>query len=110
MISPVWDAKNPIVPFDDNDNMLDFPLYGPNKRWEEFGHKGIRQLELKLDSYTRGRSSATFWWTDEVGRRYPMFLTDLEDVIRNEKINFGVVGGLWTATKRGQNFGIKRVS
>lgn len=45
--------------------------------------------------------------------RYSMFLTDLEDVLQNE----GIVGGKWRPpcgvaipVKRGQNFGIRRLT
>lgn len=74
---------------------------------------------LEFQGMTRGRSAA--YATLTVGRpadkwsgvRYGMFLTDLEDVLQHE----GIVDGKWRPpcgvaipVKRGQNFGIRRLT
>lgn len=105
----LWDAKNPHVPVDSHGNMKDwYGHYGANntQQWEPFPP---RTLTLTLDSYSRGQSSAKYWWKDDQGRRYPMFLKDLLDLIQNETLINGQVTATFTAVKRGQNYGIKRV-
>ncbi|BCJ75061.1 hypothetical protein CS0771_46050 [Catellatospora sp. IY07-71] len=61
---------------------------------------------LSLVSGNRGRSAAYFVWRDEAGRTYPMFMTDLVDVLMCKLVDRGAVSGLWQVRKRGQNYGL----
>lgn len=63
-------------------------------------------LRLHYDGYARGRSAVTFYWKDSDGHRYPMFLTDMDDILKR---NIGVSSlyGIFTYVKRGANYGIK---
>ena len=60
---------------------------------------------LEYQTYDRGRSAAYFWFVSLAGPRYPMFLTDLDKVMKHMSSG-GRVTGDWTITKRGQNFGV----
>jgi hypothetical protein len=63
---------------------------------------------LTLEGMIRGRSAAYFDWHDEDGRSYPMFLTDLVDLMKSAHVvQCGVVTAWWMAAKRGQNYGIR---
>lgn len=66
-------------------------------------------LRLHYDGYDRGRSAVTFYWKDSNGHRYPMFLTDMDDLLKR---NIGVSSlyGIFTYVKRGANYGIKFLS
>lgn len=61
------------------------------------------EATMTLVTYGRGRSSITFYWRDERGQEWPMFLTDAFDLVNEKPI---VRSGLWIATKRGQNYAI----
>lgn len=61
---------------------------------------------LTATSVERGRSSAVFYWADEQGRAWPMFLTDLLALLQTTVVDHGQVTGTWTVTKRGRNYGI----
>lgn len=58
----------------------------------------------------RGRSAAYFIWVDNEGRTFPMFMTDMADLIKNCTIVNGVVKGKWQVRKRGMNYGIALVT
>jgi hypothetical protein len=67
---------------------------------------------LKYRSFERGHSAARTVWEDSEGHTYPMFMTDLDSLLKNE---YGVVvetspvsvDGQWIVSKRGQNYGIR---
>ncbi len=63
-------------------------------------------LRLHYDSYGRGRSSVTFYWKDDNGHRYPMFLTDMNDLLK-QNVGVSNIYGIFTYVKRGANYGIK---
>lgn len=63
-------------------------------------------LTLTLQGTERGRSAAYFVWTDPMGRRWPMFLTDMVDLLRTEDVKLGKVSAMWQVRKRGANYGI----
>lgn len=79
-----------------------------------------KRMTLRYAGSGRGRSSVTFYWRDiETENRYPMFLTDMDDLLHQGRIGVSfkaespenttaIVSGTWTACKRGQNYGIKR--
>ncbi|GAA1621014.1 hypothetical protein [Catellatospora bangladeshensis] len=62
--------------------------------------------ELTFVDGRRGRSAAVFEWRDAAGRVYPMFMTDLLDVLHHKVVERGVVRGVWQVRKRGQNYGL----
>lgn len=63
---------------------------------------------LRLDGTARGRSAAYFLWKDEQGRQFPMFITDMADVVRAGVATAGgLVNARWMVAKRGTNFGIR---
>lgn len=80
----------------------------PEHRSEGPDWKPVEPFEaiLILDGLARGRSAAYFWWHDNTRRKYPMFMKEMVDVVKRGTINKGVVSGIWTVYKRGQNYGI----
>lgn len=64
------------------------------------------QATLTLQELARGRSAAYFWWTDQDGHRYPMFMSDMVEVVKLATTVGGVVTDTWIVRKRGQNYGI----
>ena len=63
-------------------------------------------LELTYETYGRGRSGITFHWRDTNNTRYPMFATEIDRLIKSGMIS-NKITGLWSAEKRGQNYGIR---
>jgi len=84
------------------------PLDELTNRHTSIEFRPFRNVELNLtyDGFERGRSAITFWWRDENGCRYPMFAAELDRLIKNGVIS-NKIGGLWSAEKRGQNYGIR---
>lgn len=65
-----------------------------------------RNLTLTYQGYGRGRSSVTFYWKDQDGNGYPMFLKDMDYMLKNNKVK-SKISGEFEFIKRGQNYGIK---
>lgn len=65
-----------------------------------------KELTLQYIGYTRGRSAVTFWWKDQDGHQYPMFLTDFDDMF-TKHLSSTIIHAVFTYQKRGQNYGIK---
>lgn len=63
--------------------------------------------KLKLERMSVGRSSKLAIWKSSDDIEYPMFISDLLYLIKNTTIKKGVVSGVFTQCKRGQNYGIK---
>ncbi len=63
-------------------------------------------LELTYETYGRGRSGITFYWRDTGKTQYPMFATEIDRLIKSGIIS-NKITGLWSAEKRGQNYGIR---
>ena len=61
---------------------------------------------LTYVGYSRGRSAAGFKFKDN-SYEYYMFMTDMDDVLKNKTLYKGRVSGKWTFIKRGMNYGIK---
>ena len=74
-------------------------IWKPNKEVE---------LTLHYKGYGRGRSSVTFYWLDNEGHEYPMFIKDMDELLK-EKIGVSDVHAIFTYVKRGANYGIKFV-
>lgn len=64
------------------------------------------ELTLNYDGCGRGRSSVTFYWKDNNGHKYPMFLTDMDALIKQD-VKVSNIHGIFTYVKRGANYGIK---
>jgi hypothetical protein len=63
---------------------------------------------LMLKGSARGRSAAYFLWEDAAGREFPMFITDMTDLVRHETaLRAGVATAWWMVAKRGQNYGVR---
>jgi hypothetical protein len=78
------------------------PVIGPDWRpIEPF------DATLTISDMHRGRSAAYFECVDGDGHKFPMFMTDLLDVIRTMDVRRGTVAGRWVVGKRGQNYGIR---
>lgn len=83
--------------------------------YEDSYYKNIRKVKnhiftatLKIGVMSRGRSSAKLHFVDkDTLLEYEMFLTDIEDMLKNATIQNGEVSGLFVFVKRGKNYGIK---
>lgn len=64
------------------------------------------ELTLHYDGYGRGRSAVTFYWKDDTGHKYPMFIKDVDELLRQD-MGTSSVHGIFTYVKRGANYGIK---
>ena len=65
-------------------------------------------LELRNPELRRHSHSAYFVWTETGGRRqFPMFLTDMEHLIKNTEMAHGRVSGQFSVQKRGTHYGIR---
>lgn len=74
-------------------------VWKPNKEVE---------LTLHYDHCGRGRSSVTFYWKDDDGHSYPMFLKDLDDMLTQDVCR-STIHGIFTYVKRGANYGVRFV-
>lgn len=109
-------AKTKEAPFKISDGSLfDYPPYSYGGRsWEELNCEWREitefDLELQLEDIERGRSAARFIWVDPAtGAKYPMFMTDMKNLVLSVTMERGLVMGTWTVVKRGANYGIKLV-
>ena len=66
------------------------------------------ELTLHYKDYGRGRSAVTFYWEDEYGHEYPMFIKEVDELLRQD-IGMSRIHAIWTYVKRGANYGIKFV-
>lgn len=64
------------------------------------------ELTLRYKGYGRGRSAVTFYWVDENGHDYPMFIKDVDELLRQD-MGTSSVHAIFTYVKRGANYGIK---
>lgn len=101
--TPGWDPKKPVVPIGSDGALVSYPNYGGE--WAELVPF---DATLTLIDTARGRSSLIFRWETEDGRRWPMFASDVADLIRRGSFGEGgTVTGTWTASKKGANYGLK---
>lgn len=105
-----WDAKKPMVPFNRN-HMLDWApsSYGNSTvEWVELQPFYAQSMEFV--GYSRGQSSTKFDVEDENGLQYPIFVSDLFEILKSGNIYSGVIyGEVWKAAKKGANYGIRLV-
>ena len=64
------------------------------------------ELTLHYQGYGRGRSAVTFYWVDDDGHKYPMFIKDVDELLRQD-IGASSIHAIFTYVKRGDNYGIK---
>ena len=64
------------------------------------------ELTLHYNGYGRGRSAVTLYWKDDDGHQYPMFIKDVDELLRQD-MGTSSVHGIFTYVKRGANYGIK---
>ena len=76
---------------------------GSNEVWKP--NKEV-ELTLHYKGYGRGRSAVTFYWIDDDGHRYPMFIKDVDELLR-QNIGTSSIHAMFTYVKRGNNYGIK---
>ena len=76
---------------------------GSNEVWKP--NKEV-ELTLHYKGYGRGRSAVTFYWVDDDGHRYPMFIKDVDELLRQD-IGTSSIHAIFTYVKRGANYGIK---
>ena len=76
---------------------------GSNEVW-----KPNEEVELTLHykGFSRGRSAVTFYWADDDGHKYPMFIKDVDELLRQD-IGTSSIHAIFTYVKRGANYGIK---
>ena len=76
---------------------------GSNEVWKP--NKEV-ELTLHYKGYGRGRSAVTFYWVDDDGHKYPMFIKDVDELLRQD-IGTSSIHAIFTYVKRGANYGIK---
>ena len=75
---------------------------GSNEVWKP--NKEV-ELTLHYEGFGRGRSAVTFYWVDDDGHRYPMFIKDVDELLRQD-IGTSSIHAIFTYVKRGANYGI----
>ena len=76
---------------------------GVNEVWKP--NKEV-ELTLHYKGYGRGRSAVTFYWVDDDGHKYPMFIKDVDELLRQD-IGTSSIHAIFTYVKRGANYGIR---
>ena len=76
---------------------------GSNEVWKP--NKEV-ELTLHYEGFGRGRSAVTFYWVDDDGHNYPMFIKDVDELLRQD-IGTSNIHAIFTYVKRGANYGIK---
>lgn len=114
---PKAKAKTYKAPYDAKGNLQHYP----SSWWVAHPPTGERELSgpywrdpvpfravLVYEGYARGRSAAYFIWRHSItGTRYPMFMTDLDEMLRTRTIPHVGVHATWIECKRGSNYGIR---
>lgn len=73
------------------------------------------ELTIRYNRCTRGRSAVTFYWIDTDNNEYPMFLSGMDKILKENIVNLGlsdekfVIHGIFAYVKRGANYGIEFV-
>ena len=103
------------VPYDDAGNLLHYPER--TTIWDNGGHRVIEPPmkdaitftgALTYEGFARGRSAAYFHVKDSAGRTYPMFMSDLDAVLRTIGVKDGrIPEATWEPCKRGRNYGLR---
>ena len=121
-------AKELFVPFDKYGNLLDYSYTGISEAEKEIckkdgkiehfwgGNNTPREVfvpnfefedTLIFKHFSRGRSSVKAHFESlHTGKKYEMFVSDLEDVILKRHFVNGCMSGIFTFVKKGQNYGV----
>lgn len=93
------------APYDDKGNLMHSPgpLIGGVARWRP--NDPFECVLTVEEVVTRGRVRHVVW-RDADGARFPMFLSDLERMLRAADLSRGTVRGTWIVRKRGRHYGI----
>ena len=91
----VYNGEEVVKGFSSDENKHE--VWKPNKEVE---------LTLHYQGYGRGRSAVTFYWVDDDGHKYPMFIKDVDELLRQD-IGTSSIHAIFTYVKRGANYGIK---
>lgn len=94
------------IPFDKDGNLLSYDDGWHTHEWRD---NYTFEAAMLYGGYGRGRSSAVLYWRDEAGHRYPMFMSDFDDMMEAVGITYREVLGKWTFTKKGENYGLQYV-
>jgi hypothetical protein len=86
----------------------------PDEEDEDINWKEVTnplELTLELITWGRGRSAVTFTWCEPGNeeRQFPMFASDLFDLLCQHAPVPRVIRGLWQVQKKGENYGIRLV-
>lgn len=120
--------KELFIPFDRKGNLLDYSFFGITEeekemckrdgKIEHFWGDGdtLREVfvpnfefgdTLVFKHFSRGRSSVKAHFESlYTGKKYEMFISDIEDVILNNHLMNGCISGRFTFVKKGQNYGV----
>lgn len=105
----IWSSKIKkfTAPFTENGSLCS---------WEGDRHHEIRDVSqpfpalLSYMHYCKGRSAVNFYFVDEKGAVFPMFLSDFVDMVVGENMVERKVHGLWKVVKKGTNYGVQFIS
>lgn len=98
------------VPFAEDGSLLHYAetrYARPADRGVEWRPAEPFTAALTIATMHTGRSAKYTEWTDAAGRRFPMFIADLIEMLRSADVHRGTVDGFWTVRKRGQNYGVR---
>ncbi|MBV1853105.1 hypothetical protein [Catellatospora tritici] len=95
-------------PVDPDGNLEHYPslAHGYRAAEQRWQHNRAFETTLTMVEIKRGRSAAYVVWRATDGRLYPMFLSDLGDLLTAKVIDRGVVHGTWHVRKAGHNYGL----
>ena len=102
---PFIDGNLQEYSFNDLDDSERERVYNKDKK-EVWRPNEEVELTLHYKGYGRGRSSVTFYWTDDNEHEYPMFIKDVDELLK-ENMGTSSVHAIFTYVKRGANYGIK---
>jgi hypothetical protein len=93
------------APYDHAGNLMHFPsdFYEAAVTWAT---NDPFEVWLTIESVRSGRSAKYVVWTSPLGRQFPMFVTDLVDMIKRGSVSGGRCKGPWMVRKRGMNYGL----
>lgn len=74
--------------------------------WEGIEFRPFKEVELNLTYAGCKGKRNTFWWRDGNGVDYPMFVEEIDRLLEMGLLS-RTMGGVWSAEKRGQNYGIR---
>ena len=95
------------IPYDEHGSMREYAGYGATE-WRD---NDPFSATMQVVGYERGRSAVRVIMENEAtNQRFPMFISDVVDLMMTSDIIDGKVSGTWAGTKKGQNYGLSKVS